>query len=143
MIARRVLPNRRLKFTYAVEHGAQRWRVDFGWDHEGKIRELFVAPAWTSQVKPDSARMRELEDTMILASFCLQTTDDVGSLARRFVRAADSEPLTLFERVLRLAVQVEPIDGPTARMAYGCSQPQPQGGRNGSHDSGAPPPAGA
>ena len=132
MTGRRQLPNRRLKISYAVDHGALRWRVDFGWDHGGKIREVFVAPAGgvRNTIRPDSERMRELEDTMILASFCLQTGDDVASLARRFVRAADAAPLTLFERVLRLAVEIEPRDAEAARLAYACAQPQRQEARS-------------
>ena len=144
MTVRRQLPHRRLKISYSVEHGALRWRVDFGWDHSGKIREVFVAPAWDqrNKTRPDSERMRELEDTMMLASFALQTTDDVSSLARRFVRDADPEPLTLFERVLRLAVEIEACDADAARLAYACAAPQRQGGPHGEPDIGTPAPPG-
>lgn len=124
MAERTPLPNRRLKTSYGVTHNGLLWRVDFGWDLEGKIREFFVAPAMESnKTKPDSERMREIEDGMIKASFLLQTIDDVESLAGRFVRASDPEPLTLFERVCRLAVKIEALEGGAARMAYRVCKP--------------------
>ena len=145
MTIRRPLPNRRLKISYAVDHGVLRWRVDFGWDHAGKVREIFVAPAGGihNLTRPDSERMRELEDAMMLASLALQSTDDVKSLARRFVREADREPLTLFERVLRLAVEIEDRDADAARLAYSCAQPQTRGSGHGEYDIGSPAPPGA
>ena len=41
MTARRPLPNRRLKTSHGLHHGELRWRVDFGWDLDGKVREIF------------------------------------------------------------------------------------------------------
>ncbi len=105
------LPPRRINRTVTIVWNSSRFDVSYGFDHDGAVREMFIASAPIAGSLLGTAYANEA----VMASLLL---DDLGVRAARLLERLSPEPETLTVAALARAVQLEEDEGEAIREEY-------------------------
>ena len=101
-MTRAPLPNRRQAETFGFEHGGLCFTASLGFDHLGRVREIFL-----NQIRPNSTVDTAARDSAIAASLALQFGCPLAVLTDALGRDESGRPVTPLGAALALALAAE------------------------------------